>query len=173
MTLPDRPPLHDALALRQSITPGDRDAVRSILNATGFFRPDEVEVALELVDERIEKGAASGYEFLFAEKNRGVVGYACYGPIACTIGSFDLYWIAVAPSWQKQGLGATLLSEVENRVRAGGGRQMYIETSGKEQYSPTRAFYQRCGYEIACTLADFYDDGDDKVVWRKVLDRAG
>ena len=24
-----------------------------------------------------------------------MIGYVCYGPIACTVGSFDLYWIAV------------------------------------------------------------------------------
>ena len=34
-----------------------------------------------------------------------VVGYACYGPIACTVASYDLYWIAVDPQFQRHGIG--------------------------------------------------------------------
>ena len=95
--------------LRSQVTPSDRDAVRRIVETTGFFRADEVDVAVELVDEALAKGEASGYHFVFAEVDGIVVGYACYGPIACTLGSYDLYWIAVDPSRQGQGIGQILL----------------------------------------------------------------
>jgi ribosomal protein S18 acetylase RimI-like enzyme len=153
--------------LRGQVAPADRDAVRRIVEATGFFRPDEVDVAVELVDEALAKGAASGYHFIFAETAGVVAGYACYGPIACTLGSYDLYWIAVDPNRQGQGLGQLLLREAERQIAQSGGRHIYIETSGRPQYTPTRAFYQRCGYEVAAVLAEFYDRGDDKVIWRK------
>ena len=48
-------------------------------------------------DERLEKGAASGYEFVIAEDDSSMVGYACFGEIPCTVGSYDLYWIVVDP----------------------------------------------------------------------------
>lgn len=156
------------IALRDDVTPGDLNAVRHMVEATGFFRSDEIDVAVELVAERIARGAPSGYEFLFAEHQGAVVGYACYGPIACTLGSFDLYWIVVDPAWQKLGVGRMLVREVEQRIKDAGGRQIYIETSGREQYAPTRHFYASCGYAIAASLTDFYDQGDDKVIWRKV-----
>jgi GNAT superfamily N-acetyltransferase len=143
--------------------------VRRVVEATKFFRPDEVDIAVELVDERLARGDASGYFFVMAELDQQLVGYACYGPIGCTLGSFDLYWIAVDPAYQGRGLGAQLVSAVEQRILDAGGRHIYIETSGKPQYLPTRKFYQRCGYEVVAQLADFYDRGDDKVVWRKVL----
>src|SRR3977135_447998 len=79
--------------LRFDVRPSDSNAVRSIVDRTGFFRPDEVDVAVELVDEHLKRGTASGYHFVFAESEGVVVGYACYGPIVCTVSSFDLYWI--------------------------------------------------------------------------------
>lgn len=160
-----------AFTLRETLSPADRVSVRRIVSATGFFRPDEIEVAVELVDARLEKGDASGYFFVFAERANQVIGYACFGPIACTLGGFDLYWIAVDPKEQGRGIGGRLVHEVERLVRGLQGRHLYIETSGRPQYKPTRAFYERCGYEIAAVLEDFYDHGDDKWIWRKDVAR--
>ncbi len=162
-------PHQTAWTLRHHVAPSDRHEVKRIVEATRFFRADEVDVAVELVDERLAKGEASGYEFVFAEIERRVSGYVCYGPIACTVGSYDVYWIAVTPRCQGRGIGQVLLGEAERQIQQRGGRQVYIETSGRAQYLPTRRFYGSCGYEVAAVLPDFYDRGDDKVVWRKVL----
>ncbi len=156
--------------LRSDVRSTDRDAVRRIIEATGFFRQDEIDVAVELVDEALAKGdEASGYYFIFAEVDGVVAGYACYGPIACTLGSYDLFWIAVDPNWQGQGLGQLLLVEAERQIIERGGRHIYIETSGRPQYTPTRAFYERCGYTVVAVLSEYYDRDDDKVIWRKVV----
>lgn len=155
------------MVCRDRLCSEDREAVRQIISATAFFRQDELDVALELVDARLEKGEDSGYSFLFAEQGGAVLGYACYGPIACTIGSYDLYWIAVDPAHQRAGIGRKLVHEVEQRIRNAGGRHIYIETSGRPQYAPTRKFYERCGYQAAAVLKDFYDQDDDKWIWKK------
>lgn len=153
---------------REGARAGDEAAVRRMASATGFFREDEVEVACELVRERLEKGPASGYEFVFAEGEDGSpIGYACFGPIACTLGSYDLYWIVVEPGRQGRGVGRALVDAVERRVREAGGRGVYIETSSTARYEPTRRFYERCGYRLEARLEDFYSDGDDKLVFGK------
>ena len=74
-----------------------------------------------------------------------MLGYTCYGPIALTAGSYDLYWIAVDKSTQGLGLGRTLLEKSEQIIRQEGGRRIYIETSTRPPYAPTRAFYERSG----------------------------
>jgi GNAT superfamily N-acetyltransferase len=137
--------------------------------STGFFYPDEVAVAEELVLERLAKGPASGYHFVFAEIGGQVAGYASYGHIACTRASYDLYWIAVDPRHQGRGLGRLVLAEAEKCIRAAGGRRVYIETSNREQYQSTRGFYLRCGYECEAILTEFYGPGDDKVIYVKAL----
>jgi D-alanine-D-alanine ligase len=160
--------LSETFSLRYDALPADRDAVRRIVTSTDFFRPDELEVAVELVDERLARGDASGYHFIFAERDGRTVGYACYGPIACTVGSYDLYWIAVDQACQGQGIGRRLLAEAEESIRRAGGRRIYVETSGRPQYDATRRFYERCGYRREACLVDFYAPGDDKVVYMKL-----
>jgi ribosomal protein S18 acetylase RimI-like enzyme len=155
--------------MRHELVPGDRQAVQSIVERTGFFQSAEVDVAVELVDERLARGEASGYRFVFAELAGQVVGYACYGPIACTTSSYDLYWVAVDPRVQRQGLGRRLVNEVESLVRAAGGSRVYIDTSSRARYASTRAFYEANGYRLAARLEDFYAPGDDKVVYVKPL----
>ncbi|MEX2176735.1 MAG: GNAT family N-acetyltransferase [Pirellulaceae bacterium] len=151
--------------LRAEVRPADAAAVRDILESTGLFRPAEIDVAVELVESRLAKGAASGYEFLFAEQKGRVVGYASFGPNTMTVSSWDLYWIAVEKGLHGQGIGGLLLAEVERRVAAAGGTRIYIETSHRDDYQATRGFYERCGYQLAAVLADFYAPGDSKAVY--------
>jgi D-alanine-D-alanine ligase len=154
---------------RDTVTPDDERAVREIVASTGFFTSAEIDVAVELVHERLTRGAASGYFILLAEMGGQTAGYACYGPIACTVGSFDLYWIAVRRDFQHHGLGRLLMHESEARIAGAAGRRIYIETSSRAQYDPTRRFYERCGYRVEAVLKDFYTPGDDKVVYSKVV----
>ena len=86
---------HKSITLRYDVHEQDLVTVREIVESTGFFYPPEVDVAVELVEERLRKGEASGYFFAFAELDGRTVGYACYGPIACTASSFDIFWIPI------------------------------------------------------------------------------
>ena len=157
------------LTFRTNTLPTDIDSVRRMTEGTGFFRPDEIDVAVELVEERLAKGPNSGYYFMFAENNGVPAGYVCHGPTPCTIGSFDLYWIVVDKDNQGQGLGLALMRMAEDSAREMDGKRIYVETSGKELYRPTRAFYEKAGYFQAATLPDFYDVGDDKIIFQKNL----
>jgi ribosomal protein S18 acetylase RimI-like enzyme len=157
------------LLYREEVTDQDRAQVRAILLSSGFFYPQEVDVAVELIEERLHKGSASGYFFLFAEIDGKTVGYTCYGPIACTQHRFDLYWIAVHNDFRGRHIGQALLLESERLIAQQGGRRVYIETSARPQYAPTHRFYRRCGYRDEAVLKDFYGPGDDKLIFVKAL----
>ncbi len=159
--------LPDNLSIRTSVIPSDPEAVDQIVTSSGFFRPDEVPVAVELVAEGLEKGRASGYEFVFIEVDGRTVAYACFGQIPCTLYSYDLYWIAAHEDFRGKGLGKIVLKEVEKAVANLGGKSIYIETSCLPKYEPTRAFYLNNQYLEKARFEDFYDDGDDKVVYVK------
>ena len=154
---------------RTNVLSSDRDAVRDIVASTEFFSSEEIDVAVELVDERLKIGEASGYHFLFVETDRRVAGYTCFGPIPCTQSSFDLYWIAVHQDYRGRGLGAELMLRSEELIRAQGGRRVYIETSSRPQYEPTRGFYLRCGYREAAFLPNFYGADDGKLIYERRL----
>jgi GNAT superfamily N-acetyltransferase len=155
------------LTFRTDLVPADCRRIRTIVESTGVFNAVELNCAVELADERLKEGPASGYFFVFAELDGRVVGYACYGPIALTVGSYDLYWIAVEKSDQGAGLGRQIMEKTAEIIRGEGGRNIYIETSTKPHYQPTRAFYERCGCTLVATLDDFYSPGDGKAIYCK------
>jgi GNAT superfamily N-acetyltransferase len=157
------------LEFRYDVRPEDRDTVRRLVESTGVFSPVEIDVAVELVDDGLKRGRQSDYHFVFAEHGGQTVGYTCYGPIALTAASFDLYWIAVDKTMHGRSIGRLLLERTEELIGQAGGRQVYIETSNRHQYAPTRGFYLRCGYDQEALLKDFYAAGDDKVIYVKTL----
>ena len=144
---------------RYEVRPDDRETVRRLVESTGVFSPVEIDVAVELVDDRLKRGPASDYQFLFADLEGRTVGYTCYGPIALTAASFDLYWIAVDKAMHGQKVGRLLLERTEELIREAGGRQVYIETSNRHHYAATRGFYLRCGYTQECVLEGLLRQG--------------
>jgi ribosomal protein S18 acetylase RimI-like enzyme len=104
--------------------------------------------------------------------NRTVQGFVVYGPTPKTEGVYDLYWIAVDPKRQGQGIGQLLLKFVENEVRRLQGRMLLIETRSRASYAPTIRFYQRSGYAEVTRIKDFYRIEDDKIVFCKRLSQA-
>ncbi|MCA9285932.1 MAG: GNAT family N-acetyltransferase [Phycisphaerales bacterium] len=169
------PATRAAHLLRGEPRPADIDAVREIVASTGYFTLEEIDVAVELVEERLAQGPSSGYEFVFVDEGRDLdarpVAYACFGRVPLTQSSFDLYWIAVRDDRRGKGLGRVVLAEAERRIAAIGGERVYAETASRPQYEPTRAFYRACGYAEAAHLPDFYSSGDGKVIYAKRLER--
>lgn len=150
---------------RKGVTYSDLPHLRSILESSGFFYDFEVDVALELAEEYLEKGEKCGYFFIIAEQDGIPVGYTCYGEIPCTIGSYDLYWIAVHQKTRGKGLGKKLMAQTSQDILIKGGRRIYIETSSTEKYLPTQKFYDNCGCTLVARIPDFYDVGDDKMMY--------
>ncbi len=158
------------LSYRDTPAPSDVAIVREIVSSSGFFSSAEVDIAEELVLERLSKGVSSGYFFVFAEDRDEVAGYACFGPIPGTLASFDLYWIAVRALMRGEGLGKEIFREVEKGIRNMGGARVYADTSSKDLYRPTHAFYRSCGFSEEAVLKDFYAPGDDKIIFVKPLE---
>ena len=152
--------------LRLGQTPEDRSRVEAITRSSGFFSEVEVQVALEVFDDCMSD-PESGYRYLFAETSEGVVGYACWGRDEQTESSYELYWIAVDGNHRSEGIGKRLLQAVEREIADSGHGQLYIETAGREQYLPTRKFYEHQGYNQAAFLADYFAPGDARVIYAK------
>ena len=145
-----------------------RESIRGILETTDLFRYDEVLVGLEVLDIYLSQPEQTDYFFLGAYDGEGeLVGYTCFGPTPCTMGTWDLYWIAVDPEWQKAGVGSRLLAEAESEIWSRHGRLILAETSSQPSYNGTRAFYAQRGYDAVSRVEDFYAPGDDRVIFAK------
>jgi GNAT superfamily N-acetyltransferase len=149
--------------------PEERDIarVREIVESTEFFYDHEVEIAAELVAERLEYGESTGYFFVFAEADGITVAYSCYGPVTMSKTSFDLYWIATHNDYRGRGIGRKILDQTCSQARAMGCSIIIAETSGLPHYAPTRAFYTSNNFELEARLKNFYAMGDDKLFYTK------
>jgi D-alanine-D-alanine ligase len=147
----------------------DRDSILGLLRASKFFRPDEIDIARDVLDTSIAKGAEGHYQTFVADERGKTIGWISFGPASCALGTFDIYWIAVAPRRQRYGIGKALLQYAEMQIRQRGGRLSVIETSSRSIYDATRQFYVRLGYREAAVLRNFYAPGDDKVIYLKAL----
>ncbi len=121
-------------------------------------------MALEVFDAAV--GGSPDYEALGADIGGVLGGWICWGATPCTVGTWDLYWMAVDPPLHGAGVGTVLLAEMELRL-AGRARLIVVETAGRADYAPTRAFYEARGYAVAARIPDFYAPGDDLVVYVK------
>lgn len=149
---------------------GDRIRLLEVVRATGVFREEEVTVAAELFDATFGASATAadapdGYRFVgaFGEHDR-LIGYACYGLTPGTVGTWDLYWIAVDPALHGAGVGSAIMGEVERRLSAERAHLVVVETSSRSDYAPTRRFYERLGYVECARVRDFYARGDDRII---------
>ncbi len=148
----------------------DQEAIKNILIATEMFSTEEIEIAGELIQFYLDDPKQEDYELFTSVDDDGkVLGYVCIGPTPATLGTFDLYWIAVQPMIQSKGIGTALLSYVEQHLKGKGGRLLIAETSSMQKYENTRAFYSRKGFVQLARIHEYYKPEDDLVIYGKYL----
>ncbi len=150
-------------------TPDDTDTLVAITDATGLFRPIEVEALREVLDDYHAANHEHGHRSVTWVDNGVVLGFAYFAPAAMTDRSWYLYWIVVRKDVQAKGIGSKLLRHAEDEIRKSDGRVLFIETGSLPYYDLTRKFYLKNGYTQDAVLQDFYADGDSMVVFRKPL----
>ncbi|MBM4149294.1 MAG: GNAT family N-acetyltransferase [Lentisphaerae bacterium] len=147
----------------------DRDAIVGLLAACPMFRPCEVAIGVEVLDEAVKSGPEGHYQSRTAFVEDAVVGWICWGPTPCTEATYDIYWIVVAEPHRGHRIGGSMLSAAEQEIRERGGRLAVVETSARSDYAATRKFYARHAYQQAAVVPDFYAPGDNKEIYVKPL----
>jgi len=147
----------------------DRPAVHGLLDASGAFTAEEMQVALEVFDEGVDGGTDGPYAHFGAEVEGIVCGYVAFGRTPMTEATWHLYWICTHPRVWRSGVGRALQQYAEEFVRKHGGRSLVLETSGQPGYARVHKFYRQAGYEEVGRIRDYYKRGDDCVLYCKVL----
>src|SRR4051794_817543 len=130
----------------RSPLPKDREALVQLIapERDSPFRPEEVSCALELLAAVLDPPEGNSYEArILVDDGDRPIAYACFGRTPMTDASYDLYWLITAAERRGQGLGASLLADVEQELRGRGGRTVRIETSSLEGQGGPYRFYRR------------------------------
>lgn len=144
----------------------DLPALKAMIDANGLFPS-------EMLDDMVSSfftGGAGAEQWLTVDDG-GPVAVAYYVPERMTQGTWNLLLIAVHPDRQGQGQGTALLRHIEQALGADGERLLLVQTSGLESFGRTRTFYRSRGYAEEARIRDFYQAGEDKVIFRKVLNQ--
>jgi ribosomal protein S18 acetylase RimI-like enzyme len=151
-------------------TPADTQTLIAITEATGLFRPNEVQALREVLADYFAMNQRLGHVAITCEVDCQTTGFAYYAPAAMTDRTWYLYWIVVRKDAQARGIGSGMLTHLEEDIRANHrGRLLFVETGSPPHYDLTRQFYRKHGYEQHAVLKDYYATGDSMVVFRKVL----
>ncbi len=152
------------------IRPEDLVVIREILHSTGMFTKEEEDIGVELAEKSVIEGFdVSGYQTYVAvvEGETVPAGFTCIGPTPMTAGTFDMYWLVVHPRMQGKKIGRALVDFAAEKMVAQGGYLMIVETAGRNQYYPTRKFYENTDFTKISEIPDFYSLGDSKVTYIK------
>jgi GNAT superfamily N-acetyltransferase len=154
------------------IRPTERSEAELLIamtDATGLFKPIEVEALREVFDDYFAENHNLGHISVTCEESKQPLGFAYYAPAPMTDRSWYLYWIVVRKDVQARGVGSRLLRHSEEDIRSRRGRVLFVETGSLPHYELTRQFYLKHGYERHALLKDFYAAGDSMVIFRKEL----
>lgn len=149
----------------------DVEAIITLAVAAEMFPLNETEALRQVLTDYFRNNTDEGDRWVTDKDGDQLRGVAYYGPALMADRTWYLYMIAVRPDYQGQGYGTALIQYVENALRTSNQRLLLVETSGLPQYKRSRSFYLKCGYQEEACIRDFYTAGDDKIVFRKVLNR--
>ncbi|HXV94485.1 MAG TPA: GNAT family N-acetyltransferase [Pseudonocardia sp.] len=150
------------------ITSDDTPAVVSLAVSSGLFAPDDAEFIEQMMADYFGSKGDDGHMCVIDEEDEPLA-VAYYEPARAADRTWYLTMIAVRGDRQGRGHGAALMRYVEEDLRARGQRLLLVETSGVPGFERTRAFYAKLGYEQEARVRDYYEPGDDMILFRKAL----
>jgi ribosomal protein S18 acetylase RimI-like enzyme len=145
----------------------DREQIIRLVRATKNFSDAEILIAEELIDICTGQPEQKDYFAFVSEVSDQVAGFLLLGPTPATTGTYDMYWIAVDPEFQGQGIAQELDAYAVRFVKEHGGYLLIAETSSQPSYERTRAFYIKQHYEVLAQIRDYYKPDDDLVIFGK------
>ena len=157
--------LYTMTATIRKIKREDLASLKEVIDTSDLFPS-------EYLDEMIQpffSNVDSSDIWLTQEHKGKPISIAYCAPERMTEGTFNLYLIAVHKNYQSRGLGAELIKYLEERLAAEGVRVLIVETSGLDDFERTRNFYDQQGYHREAVIRDFYQEGENKVVFWKRL----
>ena len=146
------------------VTSQDLPALKVVIDANDLFSSDMLD---EMISDYLTNKDSNDYWFTYDDGKPIAIGYCA--PERMTQGTWNLYLIAVHRDYQKSGRGASMLRHIEQRLAERGERILLVETSGLQSFEGTREFYRKCGYSQEARIREFYQAGEDKIVFRKLL----
>lgn len=143
----------------------DLPALKEVLDTLELF-PSEM--LNEMISDYFNNPDNPEFWFTAVANDKPIsIGYCA--PEQLTDGTYNLLALGVRSDIQSKGTGKEMMTYIENELRENGQRILIVETSSTEAFAGSRKFYENQGYTKEAIIRDFWEEGDDKVVYWKKL----
>ena len=149
----------------KSVTRSDIDGLKTVLDSCGLFPSEFLD---EMISDYFNNVDTQDIWFTYIYDNLPVaIGYCV--PEKLTNGTYNLLAIGVSENYQRKGIANIMMKYIEQELKSKGGRILIVETSSDDAQIAARTLYQKIGYTQEAVIRDFWNDGEDKIVfWKKL-----
>ena len=147
------------------ITNTDIDGLKNVLDSCGLFPSEYLD---EMIADYFNNLDTQDIWFTYIDNNSPVaIGYCV--PEKLTNGTYNLLAIGVSENSQKKGIANEVMKYIEQELKSRDGRILIVETSSDDAQTGARKLYKKIGYTQEAIIRDFWNDGEDKIVfWKKL-----
>lgn len=146
------------------VIPEDMPSLKTVIEANDLFPSNMLD---EMIFDYFNNKNSNDLWLTYEDNQPVAIAYCV--PERMTEGTWNLLLIAVHPDYQGKGYGTSILNYIEQMLSVRGERLLLVETSNLDSFELTQAFYLKCGYEKEAQIREFYQAGEDKIVFRKLL----
>ena len=153
------------------VTLSDLPQLKVLIDANDLFPSEMLDsMTTKYFDASTDMPSAEERWITYAGEDEIAQAVAYYKPEYMTSGTWNVLLLAVSPNLHGQGIGKQLMDYIEIQLKAESQRIIIVETSGLPDFEKTRGFYsKKCGYVQEAVIREFYDAGEDKIIFRKAL----
>jgi ribosomal protein S18 acetylase RimI-like enzyme len=149
----------------RAVIQGDIDGLKKVVDSSELFPSEYLD---EMISDYLNNTDTQDIWFAyFDEKTPTAVGYCV--PEKFTTGTYNLLAIGVSEDSQRNGVATEMMQYIEELLKTKDGRILIVETSSDDAQIGARKFYQKIGYTQMAVIKDFWNDGEDKIIfWKKL-----
>ena len=143
----------------------DVEQIKKVVDSSELFPSEYLD---EMISDYLNNSNTEEFWFTYIDNNAPIsIGYCV--PEKLTKGTYNLLAIGVLKESQGKGIAREMMNYIELLLQEKGARILIIETSSDEAQIVAREFYKKIGYTQEAVIRDFWQDGEDKIVfWKKL-----
>lgn len=151
-----------------SIRPVERadiDGIKTVLEFCELFPSEYLD---EMIADYFNNPETEERWFTCINENKpSAIGYCV--PEKFTSGTYNLLAIGVAKCDQRKGIANAMMTYIEQVLKSKDARILIVETSSDSAQEGARKLYNKLGYSQEATIREFWNEGEDKIVfWKKL-----
>ena len=149
----------------RAVVAADIEELKKVVDSSELFPSEYLE---EMISNYLTNKDTEDIWFTYTDENKAIaVGYCV--PEKLTEGTYNLLAIGVSKEYQRKGIAQKMMLYIENQLKFKGARLLIVETSSDDAQIGARNLYSKIEYSQAATIKDFWQDGEDKIVFLKRL----